>query len=354
MTGAHLIPEWVKQEAIILAWPHEHSDWAPWIDQARQTYCQLITCINNNDTAVLLLVHADNIPDTQALLAKLDIKTPRTLIVSAEYNDTWTRDYAFLTCQTSTGNQPVEFVFNGWGQKFDANKDNQINKRVLADLCRLPIRSYELIAEGGALETNENGHLLSTSSCLYNPKRNGDIDYQTYQMMFRKSLNATTLTVLKHGELEGDDTDGHIDTLVRFTPNQGLVIQSAYNRPQDSHYKSLNALITECREAFPQHAIFELPLPSVFNEDNERLPASYANFLINNGQILCPTYQQPEDNEALSVIQQAFPTHEIVAIDCLAIVQQFGSLHCITMQVPMGTLKPNIVAQMNQGISCLA
>jgi agmatine/peptidylarginine deiminase len=353
MTGAHLIPEWATQEAIILAWPNKNSDWAPWLEQARQTYCQLIKYINNNDTAVLLLVHTEDISDAQTLLAKLNISHPRILMIPAEYNDTWTRDYTFLTCQTEAGNQPVEFVFNGWGQKFDASKDNQINRYVLSDLCQLPLKSCELVAEGGALEINEDGHLLSTSSCLYNPKRNGDVNYETYQAVFKKSLGATAFTVLSHGELEGDDTDGHIDTLARFTPHQGLVIQSAYNRAQDSHYDNLSAFVKECRESFPQHTVYELPLPSVFNKDGERLPASYANFLINNAQVLCPIYQQPEDNDALAIIQQAFPTHKIIAIDCLAIVQQFGSLHCITMQVPTGTLKSAVVEKMNQGITCL-
>lgn len=353
MNQARLLPEWAEQEAIILAWPDKKTDWVPWLPQARHVYTTLIQQINDSGTGVLLLVRAEEKDNAQAMLEELNMRQPKTLIITADYNDTWTRDYVFLTCRSESGNQPVEFVFNGWGQKFDASKDNRINQQVLSKLCQLPLQSVDTIAEGGALDIDGNGRLLSTSSCLYNPKRNRNMSYAEYRTMFESSLGITALTVLRHGELEGDDTDGHVDTLVRFTPDKGLVVQSCYNRPLDSHHTGLSALVTECKAAFPQHAIYELPLPSVFNEEGERLPASYANFLINNTQILCPIYQQPEDEEALSVIQRAFPSYKVVAIDCLAIVQQFGSLHCITMQVPVGTLKAKVVEQMNQGISCL-
>ena len=354
VNSLHMLPEWVEQEAIIMAWPHKKSDWAPWLEQARQVYCHIIETLNNNETCVLLLIHFEDIQNAQTQFSKLDISHPKILLVPADYNDTWTRDYTFLTRTTEAGNQPIEFIFNGWGNKFDAEKDNQINKRVLASLCQLPMQSYPFVAEGGALEIDNNQHLLSTTSCLFNPERNGDMSGAEYQKLFKTSLGASDFTVFSQGELEGDDTDGHIDTLVRFTPAQGLVVQSAFNRPEDSHYKGLCALIKQCRDAFPCHDIYELPLPVVFNEEGERLPASYANFLITNGQVLCPVYQQIEDDKALAILQKAFPTHKIIAIDCLAIVQQFGSLHCITMQVPTGTLKPTVVEQMNQGISCLA
>ncbi|TDF35148.1 agmatine deiminase family protein [Alteromonadaceae bacterium M269] len=349
-----LYPEWAEQEAVILAWPDKHTDWAPWLEEARQSYAQLIQQLNDAGTGVLLLMRAEEVSVGQAFLENLSIEKPKVLIIPADYNDTWTRDYAFLTCESQNGNQPIEFVFNGWGNKFDASKDNRINQNTLGRLCQNELKSSDVVAEGGALEIDEQGHLLSTASCLYNPERNGSLDYDNYQQEFQSMLGAELFTVLQHGELEGDDTDGHIDTLVRFTPDQGLVIQSAFNRLEDSHFEDLTALVAECREQFPQHKIYELPLPLVHNKDGERLPASYANFLISNQHVFCPVYNQPEDKEALNVIQQAFPSYKVVAIDCLAIVQQFGSLHCITMQVPTGTLKQEVLEQMNQGITCLA
>jgi len=192
--------------------------------------------------------------------------------------------------------------------------------------------------------------LLSTKLCLTNPKRNGDKSLVSYQQDFALFLGAKQSIILQNGHLEGDDTDGHIDTLVRFTPDNGLVIQSAFNRPDDSHFLGLAALVKECQQDFPTHQIFELPLPHIVNSQGDRLPASYANFLISNQHILCPIYQQKEDQLAMQVIQNAYPRFTIVPINCLPLVQQFGSLHCISMQIPCGILKPDILQSCANGV----
>lgn len=342
-----LLPEWVEQEAIILAWPDEQTDWAPWLADVRKTYHALIHAITHRGTGVILLIRQDQIEAAKSLLKDCS----GIVMINANYNDTWCRDYGFLTCQSTSGMQPVEFRFNGWGNKFDASKDDQINQRVLQQLCQLPLISFPIVAEGGALEIDEQGHLLSTTLCLFNPERNGEMSLDTYKRNFKECLGAKQISVFLQGHLEGDDTDGHIDTLVRFTPNKGLVIQSCFNRQQDAHYAGLKALVEECRQALPDHEIYELPLPEVRNAAGERLPASYANFLINNQQILCPTYQQPEDQQALEIIRRAYPQHQIVEIDSLPLVQQFGSVHCISMQVPLNTLKPDVISLFEQGIS---
>ncbi|WJG09813.1 agmatine deiminase family protein [Aliiglaciecola sp. LCG003] len=339
-----LLPEWAEQEAIILAWPDDRTDWKPWLASVRQTYKQLISAISANNTAVILLIRDGQIESAKQLLAGI----AKVLLIRADYNDTWCRDYAFLTCNGEDGLHPIEFQFNGWGQKFDANTDNQVNQTVLAPLCRNPLTSFSLVAEGGALEIDQNGHLLSTELCLTNPLRNGTLSLSGYEEQFKQILGATQVSILGKGHLEGDDTDGHIDTLARYTPTQGLVIQSCFNRPDDSHFVGLSDLVAECRHALPNHTIFELPLPHIVSEDGERLPASYANYLINNQQILCPIYQQPEDDLALTIIQQAYPDYTIVAIDSLPLVQQFGSVHCISMQVPKGTLLPEVLSQVAQ------
>ena len=129
------------------------------------------------------------------------------------------------------------------------------------------------------------------------------------------------------------------------------VIQAAENRPEDSHYQGLSALVQECAEALPDHTRYLLPLPAMFNDDGDRLPASYANYLICNHTVLLPVYGQPEDSEAVAVMQQAFPHHEIVPVNCATLVQQFGSLHCISMQVPCNTLKTDVIHQLNSGVT---
>lgn len=345
--NAQLIPEWAKVEAVVLAWPNENTDWAPWLQAAQQTYINIITHINNAGAGVVLLC----LKGQQSSIRSRLPDHANVLLVEAQYNDTWARDFAFLTCQRGDKHIPVEFTFNGWGEKFDAELDNAINRDYLAPLCRHPLQSHDTVCEGGALEIDQYGHLLSTALCLTNPKRNGDKSLDSYAKTFEHALGAKKVTVLHEGHLEGDDTDGHIDTLVRFTPHDSVVIQSCFNRPDDSHYEGLSKLVRECQHALPNHQVFELPLPFILNQEGERLPASYANFLICNDAVLCPIYNQPEDKEALSVIANAYPDHRIIGIDCATIVQQFGSLHCLTMQVPSDTLLPEIQSQLQQGIT---
>jgi agmatine/peptidylarginine deiminase len=345
-TPTRLLPEWAPQEAIILAWPDSQTDWKPWLNDVREVYLEIISVINQGGTGVLLLIREDEI----STFRKLTPQNAHVILIPADYNDTWVRDYAFLTCDSDAGMQPIEFVFNGWGNKFNAQKDNLINRQILANLCCLPLQSFDCVLEGGALEIDQDGHLLSTQFCLSNPQRNGDLSLVEYRDLFRTSLGATQISIFEWGHLEGDDTDGHIDTLVRFTPDKGLIIQAAYNRPEDSHYKGLEALVEECQLALPEHHIYQLPLPNILNQDGERLPASYANFLINNQQILCPIYKEPEDKQALAVVALAYPNHKIVPINCLPLIQQFGSLHCISMQIPVGTLKAEVQNKMKQGV----
>lgn len=345
-----LLPEWSKQEAVLLAWPDRQTDWRPWLTEVQDVYLTIIEAINKLDIPVVLLVRSEELSECQIRLQRMN----KVLLVKADYNDTWVRDYGFLTLANNQGCYPIEFAFNGWGQKFDARKDNGINQKVLSQLCQQAIQSIDLVVEGGALEIDQHGTLLSTELCLTNPKRNDAMPITDYIQAFKRNLGAIKSIILKHGHLEGDDTDGHIDTLVRFTPESGLVIQSAFNRPDDSHFDSLRALVEECREALPEHKIFELPLPKMFNLDGERLPASYANYLICNQHILCPVYQQPEDQLALAVIQNAYPSFKIITINCQPLVQQFGSLHCISMQVPTGVLKPEVLKTAQSGVNVYA
>lgn len=342
-----LIPEWHPADAVVLAWPTEQTDWAPWLERAQSTYVKLIEEINAANAGVILLCAEATIPRVRQLLCP----EQRVLIVSAQYNDTWVRDYGFLTVAAKPHNRPIEFVFNGWGNKFDATLDNQVNQRYLAQMCLAPIASSRMVAEGGALEIDGQGHLLSTASCLFNPERNGSATTEDYSAEFAKLIGQAQFTIFENGHLEGDDTDGHIDTLARFTPNKGIVVQASRNRPDDKHFAGLEALVDECNSSLNDHEVFTLPLPFIENEDGERLPASYANYLICNDKVLAPVYNQPEDEATIETLNQAYPEHDIVPVDCSVLVQQFGSLHCITMQVPTNTLKPSVVSQLHKGVT---
>ncbi|WP_395338065.1 agmatine deiminase family protein [Ningiella sp. W23] len=341
-----MLPEWAQQEAVVLAWPHMQTDWQEWIDEVRKTYLQLIEAINHCSALVILLCPEDEL----GLVKSMVSMNAKVLLVQVDYNDTWTRDYVFITCESANGNVPVNFNFNGWGEKFDASKDNKVNT-LLSKLCRQDLINHAAVLEGGAVEIDQNQMLMSTSSCLLNPKRNSQLSLDDYGSLFESVLGARESHIFKHGHLEGDDTDGHIDTLARFTPLRSIVMQSAFNRPADLHFKPLNALKAEIKNAFPGFAIFELPLPEIHNASGERLPASYANFLICNKGILAPIYQQEEDEQAIETLQKAFPNHEVIPIDCSSLVQQYGSLHCVTMQIPENTMKTEILELATNGLA---
>ncbi|MEC7360218.1 MAG: agmatine deiminase family protein [Pseudomonadota bacterium] len=343
-----MAPEWHNIDAVMLAWPHAQTDWAPWLEDARATYLNVIAAVNRNDAGVILLCAPSDVDDLNSRLPE----NARVLIVPASFNDTWMRDYGFITCKDSEGNaSPVEFRFNGWGNKFNAAEDNLANQRYLASMCKSVLRSSPIVTEGGALEIDEDGHLLSTAQCLLNPERNGDMSLSAYEDAFKDMLGCSKVTILQHGHLEGDDTDGHIDTLVRFTPNKGLVIQACNNRPNDSHFEGLKALCDECALELPEHEQFHLPLPNIVNDEGDRLPASYANYLICNNAILLPVYGEEEDAEAIETVQRAHPNHIVEPIDCSVLVRQYGSLHCISMQVPTNTLKDSIITTLKKGVS---
>lgn len=343
-----LLPEWAEQEAVILAWPNANTDWADNLEQTQSTYLELIKAINRAQASVILLCCADSTENVKSILPN----TAQVLIVPCQYNDTWVRDYGFLTVSDNQHNYPVSFSFNGWGQKFDAQLDNKANN-TLAMLCRKPLIKNAMVLEGGAIEIDENQHLLSTASCLYNPKRNGHIQAEDYEKVFTEVLGARRISIFNHGHLEGDDTDGHIDTLARFTPLMGVVLQGCDNRPHDPHFAQLFKLQYEVSQSLPQHKIYSLPLPHILNDLGERLPASYANYLILNRHILMPIYGAPEDAQAIAIVQSAYPNYEVLAINCLSLVQQNGSLHCVTMQVPTNTLKQEILDQASHGVTIL-
>ncbi|MFT6736423.1 MAG: agmatine deiminase [Kangiellaceae bacterium] len=343
-----LLSEWAEQEAVILAWPHAGTDWIDNLDNTQQTYLELINAINDALAVVILLCPQDEIDSVTSRLSNSN----KVLIVPLEYNDTWVRDYAFLTVSDNQHNYPMNFTFNGWGQKFDAELDNQVNHR-LAELCQHQLISNPTVLEGGAIEIDENQHLLTTASCLYNPKRNGYMSDEEYRALFADYLGVKKVTIFNHGCLEGDDTDGHIDTLARFTPLMGIVLQGADNRPHDPHFAELFKLRYEVSQVLPKHKIYSLPLPFIANDDGERLPASYANYLILNRHILMPIYGHIEDASAIKIVQSAYPNYKIIPILCHNLVQQNGSLHCISMQVPANTLKPELIAKAQLGVSVL-
>ena len=253
------------------------------------------------------------------------------------HNDTWARDHGFITVfeEKSTA-LLLDFKFNGWGEKFPAELDNKINRQLYER--GLVSGTYEphldFVLEGGSIESDGKGTIFTTQCCLMAPHRNEPLTKTEIEERLKEWLGAKRIVWLQHGSLIGDDTDGHIDTLVRIAPDDTIIYTGGDEEQPDlmEMEKELKELRT--MEGKP-YRLLKLPLPRPIYDTStiNRLPATYANFLVINGAVLVPTYAQPDlDVEAMNIIGEAFPDREIIGIDCRAVIQQHGSLHCCTMQ----------------------
>ena len=283
----------------------------------------------------------DEITATYEEMAREIRKREELLIVGEPSNDTWARDHGFITLVNDQGGvRLLDFCFNGWGEKFPADLDNAINRR-LYDEGKISgdyVDCLDFVLEGGSIESDGRGTIFTTSGCLLAPHRNQPMTQAEIEARLKKDLCAERILWIDHGHLTGDDTDGHIDTLVRICPDDTLLYVGC-DDPEDEQYEDLKLMEAQLQtfrtlEGKP-YRLMRLPMPQPIYENSERLPATYANFLVVNGAVLCPTYDQPEqDAEALRIIGEAFPDREIVGIDCRSVIRQHGSLHCCTMQFP--------------------
>lgn len=333
--------EWEIQDGVLLAWPHEGTDWAYMLEDVRPVFVDIIRHITRFERVLLTAPHAASAVD---YLAAAGVDLAKVTLCEIPNNDTWARDFGPIT--VIYNNKPVllDFGFNGWGLKFAANLDNQISQNLKKQGALLPnLNTIGLIMEGGSLESDGLGTILTTAECLLSPNRNPQLDKSEIEQALASLLGAKRVLWLNHGYLAGDDTDSHVDTLVRICPDNTIVYQ-ACDHPLDEHYGPLKQMEAEL-QAFTApdgspYRLIPLPWPKArFDEQAHRLPATYANFLIINGAVLVPTYRDPEnDRTALERIGGAFPGREIIGIDCLPLLEQHGSLHCVTMQLSQGVL----------------
>jgi len=332
--------EWEPQSAILLTWPHSETDWAPNLAAAETTFAAIAQAVLAREH-LLVAVHRAALVD--AVRARIDpspAQAARLHIAVAPSNDSWVRDHGPLTVLEN--NQPVllDFHFNAWGGKYPSDLDDAIPARLhnAGVFGETPRRRVDFVLEGGALESDGQGNLLTTTSCLLDPRRNPGVTQAAVEAQLRLHLGIERVLWLTHGHLEGDDTDGHIDTLARFADPATLVYQACED-PDDVHFAPLRAMAAELaalrRADGRPYRLVPLPLPRPIRDDTgRRLPATYANFLILNSAVLIPAYRDPADAEVQLRLQSVFPDRTIVPIDCTALVHQFGSLHCVTMQLP--------------------
>ena len=309
--------EWEPQWGVQLTWPHAQTDWAPMLSEITTTYEEMAREIAKREH--LLVVKQGDY----------------------ETNDTWARDHGFITLVDDEGHaRLLDFRFNGWGEKFPAELDNALNRQLYDDgkLEGEYVNCLDFVLEGGSIESDGKGTVFTTTGCLTAPHRNEPMTQAEIEARLKHDLYAERILWIDHGQLTGDDTDGHIDTLVRICPDDTLLYIGC-DDPDDEQYEDLRMMEEQLRtfrtlDGRPYH-LMKLPMPRPIYDGADRLPATYANFLVINGAVLCPTYAQPDlDAEALRLIGEAFPGREIVGIDCRPVIRQHGSLHCCTMQFP--------------------
>ena len=343
-----LAPEWAVQSGVQLTWPHAQTDWAYMLDEVTACYVRLAYEIARRETLLVVTPHVEEVK--QLLNEQLPQKAAQNVIYRAcQTNDTWARDHAFLTVISTDGAELLDFRFNGWGGKFEASLDNAINHQLVEGsepvLSGRYVDCLDFELEGGSIETDGQGTLLTTSECLLNPNRNAQLDKAHIETLLSQRLGVDRFLWLDYGALAGDDTDSHVDTLARLCPDNTIVYVGC-DDPNDEHYASLKQMEKQLQsfqtaEGKP-YRLLSVPFPeAIYDEDGCRLPATYANYLVMNEAVLYPTYAQPDNDEkAARVLSQAFPGRDIVGIDCCALIKQHGSLHCATMQYPKGVIKP--------------
>ena len=305
-----MMAEWEPQSMVQLTWPHKNTDWAPMLPEITAVY--------------------------EEMAREIAKREPLLIVAPEEFisNDTWARDHGFITVEDHGELVLLDFCFNGWGEKFEAALDNAINRHLYEQgLVRGTYEDHlDFVLEGGSIESDGKGTVFTTTCCLMAPHRNQPLTQAQIEDRLKQYLGAERIVWINHGSLIGDDTDGHIDTLVRICPDDTLLYIGA-----DTDHPDLLAMEEELRtlrtiDGRP-YRLLQLPLPRPIYDGDDRLPATYANYLVINGAVLVPTYAQPDlDAEALRTIALAYPDREIVPIDCRPVIRQHGSLHCCTMQ----------------------
>ena len=335
----YLPPEWAPQSGVLLTWPHAYGDWASRLATVEPVFTEIAREIAQRERALIAChdeAHQAHVRDT---LAAAGVDMAQVILEVAPSNDTWARDHGPITVLCRGQAVLLDFGFNGWGGKYAHDLDNLLTRSLhqRGAFGAAPLETLDMVLEGGSIEVDGSGTLLTTTQCLLAPTRNPTLSKQEIERELADWLGLTRFLWLEHGHLEGDDTDSHIDTLARFC-DVNTIAYVACDDPNDAHYGDLKAMEAELQgfraaDGSP-YRLVPLPWPRARHDGDRRLPATYANFLIINDAVLVPTYRDPADTVALARLRECFPRRTVIGIDCVPIVAQYGSLHCLTMQLP--------------------
>lgn len=329
--------EWEKQRAVLLSFPHEETDWHNHdnpadLEASLSPFIRIAQAIAYKEAVYIICKDKEKI-------SNMFCSTHNMTFIEIPTNDTWIRDYGYISIKENDEVKLLDFTFDGWGGKFEASLDNSVNTLLhkMGYMGTTPLETIDFVLEGGSLESDGEGTILTTSECLCNPNRNGGLTKKEIEEKLHTYLGAQRVLWLDHGYLAGDDTDSHIDTLARFV-NRDTIMYVKCDDTEDAHYEALKKMEEQLHtfrmvDGKPYNLV---PLPmsdAIYHEEGDRLPATYANFLITNDALVYPTYGTPQDKIAHEVFTAHFPDREIIPVNCLKLIEQGGSLHCSTMQV---------------------
>ncbi len=322
--------EFEEQSFVQLIFPHVNSDWEPYLQEASDNFVEIAMAIAKFERCLIICDDTDRVK--AYFCTTLNIS-----FIQEESDDTWARDCSGITVLEDKKPTVIDFTFTGWGNKFDASLDNALTSKI-AKHYDADYKKQRFILEGGAIESNGEGLLLTTTECLLNPNRNIKLTQKfEIESILEENLGIQKVLWLENGYLAGDDTDSHIDTLARFA-NKDTIIYVQCLDEEDEHFEALSKMERELQEFRDLKGdpfdLISLPMTDPIYFEGQRLPATYANFLIINGAVLVPTYNDRHDQEALQIIQKAFSSREVIGVDCSVLIRQHGSLHCVTMQFP--------------------
>jgi agmatine deiminase len=328
--------EWTPHASTWLAWPHDDEQWVGMLEPVRREFAPFVDAIAREDSVDLLVADDESERDATQRLTSGAVRVHRV-----PHQDLWLRDSGPIFVVRDRAVALVDWDFNGWGNKYPAAQDNEIPTHVARILGGVTPFAPGLVMEGGSLEVNDAGVALTTRQCLLAPTRNPGETEASLSAALVEYLGLLHIIWLDHG-LEGDHTDGHIDTLTRFA-DDSTIVTSVCPDTADVNHATLAANLDVLRHARTgagtPYRIVELPIPSLRAEfEGERLPLTYANFYITNGSVLVPIYGAPEDRQALDILRPLFPGRAVIGLQARALITGGGAFHCVTQQQPVGHL----------------
>ncbi len=316
-----------------MAFPHKNSDWSNDLKSALVPFIRIAQAIAYKTPVYIIC-------DNKEAISSLFCSTRNMSFIEISTNDTWIRDFGYISIVEDEEVKLLDFTFDGWGGKFEASLDNRVNKKLHQKgyMGITPLESIDFVLEGGSIESDGLGTILTTSNCLCNKNRNGGLGKDEIEERLRYYLGAKRVLFLDYGYLVGDDTDSHIDTLARFVSEDTIMYVQCLDE-KDEHYEELLKMQEQLRgfRTFEGEPYRLIPLPMVtskYDSEGNRLPATYSNFLITDGALIYPTYSVDEDKIAHEIFKDFFIDKEIIPVECSRLIEEGGSLHCSTMQVP--------------------